>query len=239
MIALCATAWSVTALLSLNNASKLDAVATRILSGEAFDAATLVQFMPELDAAERREPCSPLELHSATIVRLRLYEEAVNASTVTAADERFRALRTSTEIALKCVPTDSFLWFIRYWTSVAQGGNSANQIENLAMSYRLGRNEAWIALRRNAYALTVHDILPTDIAAMARAEFASLVDSGFISVAAQNLRVAGWPIRDQLISELANVRPTHLLILDRLLRDEGIMLAIPRVPQREFRPWRN
>jgi hypothetical protein len=235
--AACAIVWSVAAGLAYpNNSSKLNTIATRIMAGDAFASST--PLASELEQAELREPCNALEARSATIIRLRMYEDAVSQSDVRAANERMKALQFSVKRSLDCVPTDAFLWFIRYWLLITQGNAASDQLDNLAMSYRLGPNEGWIALRRNVFALAVYDLLPAHVQKDVRSEFASLVDSGFLKQAAHNLQGPGWPLRDVLLPELARTRLAVRQYLYRMLRAENIDVEIPGVERRENLMWR-
>jgi hypothetical protein len=234
--AACALAWTGIVLFLPDNSGRLNAVANRIMSGDAFT--SLMPPIADLDAAEQRTLCNALEIRSAAIIRLRLYEEAVDRADVTAANERMKALQVSIERALACVPTDAFLWFIRYWARVNQGEAASAQLDNLAMSYRLGPNEGWIALRRNVYALAVYDLLPDQLRAEVRREFASLVHAGFLRQALRNLQGSGWPLREILLPELADTSLAMRQLFYRMLRTEGLDLAIPGVERREILNWR-
>ncbi len=188
-------------------------------------------------SAESRAICNPLEARAAAIIRLRLFEDAVNASDTRLADQRLKSLRSSTDLALSCVPTEGFLWFIKYWSAVQQGGSASDHFEELRMSYVLAPFEGWIALRRSPYALAIYGTLPADLKEMARNEFAAIVASSFIPDAVRILKGPGWTIRDELLPKLTTVRLDFRLWLDKELRAEGLTVEIPGVEAREFRPW--
>lgn len=238
-VAVTAMAWSAL-IFDPDDVIDLNTVATRMLSGQSFPAADLAALIPKLAAAEDREACNPLEVRSATIIRVALYQEAVRVSDNLLVDERMKALNHSVERAFRCIPTESFLWFVRYWLMVARGAPEQDRLKSLIESYRLGPNEGWIALRRNIYALAVYDSLPEEVGAQVRDEFAGMVNGGLLKDAASNLRNVSPDLQRELIAGLSKVKRQQLLVaFDRILREGGSSLPIPGVPQRETRPWRN
>ena len=237
LAALSSAAWAV-AILSHPDASvQLDDIANRIMSGDAFQQKPLPASDQLLAAAEGRAFCHPLEMRGAAIIRLRLVEDAVNASDTHLADQRLKSLQSSVDRALGCVPTEGFLWFMRYWSALHAGGSASDHFDELRMSYVLAPYEGWIALRRSPFALAVYDSLPDDVKEMARNEFVGIVASGFIGDAVKILQGPGWPIRDQLVPRLDQVRLDIRIRLDKVLRSQGLTVDIPGVEAKEFRPW--
>ena len=227
--------WTAFALFEVDSSSRLNSIANRIMSGDAYTGS-----MPsdaELAAAEAHSPCNALAVRSAAIIRLRAYEDAVSQAGVKGADVQMAALRRSADRALACVPTESFLWFVRYWIGLTDGKSAAEQLDSLKMSYRLGPNEGWIALRRNVFALAIYNILPSDLQVLVLAEFASLVNSGFLKQALTNLKGPGWPLREALLSELLGTKLAMRQYFYKMLRADGFDLEIPGVERREFRSW--
>jgi hypothetical protein len=169
---------------------------------------------------------------------LRLYETAALAALdARLAGERLGSLRAAIRQALSCVPTDGYLWFIQYWSAINQGAPLSDHLEELRMSYRLAPYEGWIALR-SPYVLAIYDILPADLQERARREFVSIVRTGLVRDAVKILKGAGWRHRDALLVGLATVKLDYRLQLDRALRAEGLIVEIPGIEPREFRPWR-
>jgi hypothetical protein len=236
---LCSILWSASFLLLLraDDAADLNTVAFRIMSRETFRLSSISTLSALVERLEEQAVCVPPGVRAAVIIRLRLFEDAVNASRVQEIDERKRALRASIQRALKCTPTDSFLWFLQYWTGVSQAGSVTDHLEELRMSYLLGPFEGWIAVRRNAFVLAVHEALPADLVEYAVAEYAALVDAGFTAQAVQNLKGPGWDLRDLLLPRLKVARLESRVALNKALRGEGIYVDIPDVERGEFRPW--
>lgn len=237
VLAFSSASWAVIFLANSDHSVKLNDVANHIMSGDGFQQQPLPTSDQFLATAESRVVCNPLEMRGAAIIRLRLFEDAMNASDTRLADQRLKSLRTSVDLALGCVPTEGFLWFVRYWAAVNAGGPAADHFEELRMSYLLSPFEGWIALRRNRYVLAIYETLPNDIKEMARSEFVAIVASAFVSDAVRILQGPGWTIRDQLLPRLEKVRLDIRLQLAKELRHQGLIVDIPGVEAREFRPW--
>jgi hypothetical protein len=229
--------WAVIVLSYPDHAIQLNDIANRIMSGDRFQQMLLATSDQLLATADGRAFCSPLEMRGATITRLRLFEDAMNASDTRLADDRLMSLRSSIDLALSCVPTEGFLWFIRYWAAIHAGSPAADHFEELRMSYALAPLEGWIALRRSPYALAIYDILPADLKEMALNEFVAIVASAFVGDAVKILQGPGWGIRNQLLPRLDKVRLDIRFQLDRGLRAQGLVVGIPGVEAKEFRPW--
>ncbi|WP_342733661.1 hypothetical protein [Bradyrhizobium sp. B117] len=214
----------------------LNTIATRIIAGESFAPSVLEKI--DLSGVDERAFCHALELRSASIVRLALYENAVDASDAADADRRLRQLRNSIDLALQCVPGEGFLWFIRYWTSTMAGDLSSARLDDLAYSYTLSPFEGWIGARRNLYALAVYDQLPEGVQVRIRREFSSLVSSGLLRDAARSLEGPGWRLQNLLLPELRNSSPMMRQQFYNLLYAKGIDVDIPGAVQKRFPGWR-
>ncbi|MET4023719.1 hypothetical protein [Bradyrhizobium sp. S3.2.12] len=235
LIALFSAGWALLFFFSPTQDVQLDNIASAVLSGTAFGRNPIAE--TALAGAENRAACNPREIRAAAIIRLRLYEMAVNSLDARLANERLSSLRLSVRRALSCVPTDGLLWFIEYWSAINQGGQVSEHLDELRMSYRLAPYEGWIALR-SPYVLAIYDVLPPDLQESARKEFVAMVRTGLIRDAVKVLKGAGWRHHDVLLAGLATVRLDFRLQLDRALRGEGLFADIPGVEPREFRPWR-
>jgi hypothetical protein len=64
------------------------------------------------------------------------------------------------------------------------------------MSYLMGPNEGWIALKRKVLALAVFERLPLDVAKMAIRELATLLSSGFVREPVGIFTGPAWRLRD-------------------------------------------
>jgi hypothetical protein len=233
---LLAGSWGLSFVLHPDQETRLNSLATRILASDRFGG--LDALVPDLDAAEAHRLCNALELRSDVVIRTRLHEEAIAAAAPKLADRHLKALRAVVDRAISCAPTEGFLWFMRYWVRINQGAEAGHELENLAMSYRQAPVEGWIAVRRNAYALAVYELLTEDQRRAVSTEFAALVNSGLLAVAVRNLLGPGWPIRDRLLRELEGTDPAMRNHFARMMRAEGADLAVPGVTLRDPLGWR-
>ncbi len=229
--------WAVVYFANSDQSIQLDDIANRIMSGDAFRQRPLAALAPVLAAAEDRTLCNPREVRAVAIIRLRQYEEAVSAANTQLADEQLRVLRVATDQALRCVPTEGFLWFIRYWSSLIRGGSAAEHFHELRMSYTRSPFEGWVAVRRSPYVLAIYETLPSDLKERARQEFVAIVGSTLVEEASRILEGPGWPARKDLLAGLSEVRLDLRMRLDRRLRKDGFNVEIPGVAPTEFRPW--
>jgi hypothetical protein len=137
----------------------LETMASRIL-GDSYQAATLKELLPTIESIEGSKYCLPTAIRIAAIVRLRLFDEAVDAGERQLLDDYMSSSESSIRLALRCVPSDSFLWLALYRVVSLRNGFASNYLNYLWMSYRLGPNEGWVALKRNGNAFSVYDLLP-------------------------------------------------------------------------------
>ena len=236
LLALSSATWAAFFLYNADPSVQMNNVANGILSGAGFKQYPLSE-TAILTSAEGRAVCNPLEVRAAAIIRLRLFETATDAADTHLAGRRLKALRSSVNAALGCAPTDGLLWFVEYWSAVNQGGAVNDHLEELRRSYVFAPFEGWIALR-SPYVLAVYDNLPADLQEMVRKEFVAIVATGLIRDAVRILKGPGWRFRNELMSGLTKVRLDLRLRLDRALRAEDLIVEIPGVEPREFRPWR-
>jgi hypothetical protein len=155
--------------------SPTERVANRIVAGEPFKAAILIKQLSIAEGAGESNYCRPRALRSAAIIRLRLIEEQSPETSPSLTE--LQALRSSVETALKCSPSDSFFWMVLYW--VTSQISSPVPPEYLRLSYKLGPNEGWIALKRNPLAFTLFERLPADLQKNAIMEFVRLLSNDF------------------------------------------------------------
>jgi hypothetical protein len=140
---------------------------------------------------------------------------------------------------LTSAPADPFLWLTLFWLSNTRNGFAPEHLRYLEMSYLLGPNEGWIALKRNRFTLSVASVVPGDLVEKSVSEFVSLVRSGFYEQASQALIGPGWSLRDTLLGRLRDVNEAARRDFARNLRDMGIDdVVVPEVEARGKRPWR-
>ncbi len=133
-------------------------------------------------------------------------------------------------------PADSFLWLMLFALENDRNGFAPSNLDFLRESYATGPLEGWISLRRNRLALAVFPSLDAGTQNSVVAEFAAMVDSGFIDDAKFNLTGIGWTHRDRLLASLARVDAQQKYYLLKRLLSDGMQVSIPGV-EADVRPW--
>jgi len=232
-----AVLWAISALPSLWRQATIENLASRIINYERFKPKALVPFLPLLDAAEDQPYCRPEVLHSVSIVRMRLAEDAMAVADRADLDDRLTAVKNSIRRSLSCAPADPFLWMALAWLGNATDGFRPEQTEFLRLSYQLGPNEGWVAARRNRVALSAFSRLPPDLADDAVREFAHMVDSWMYYDTIAIITGPGWPIHDRLLGALDGVGLPQREALAKALYQRGYDAQIPGVAPHDPRPW--
>jgi len=214
----------------------IERIAGHVIAGDPFKTRQLTDLSPTLDMVEHEPLCGPDTLHSVAVLRLRLLEIAMDEGEGSI-DAQMQTVRDSVRRSLACSPADPFLWTVLYWVETAQNGFRPEYLAYLRLSYLLGPNEGWVALKRNRLALAIFGQLPPDLAEMTVAEFASLLNSGFDSETAEILEGPGWKVRDRLLSGLKDVRESHRQIFAKILYRNGYNVSVPGVKLSDPRPW--
>jgi hypothetical protein len=213
----------------------IERVAAHVVDGDPFKSEVLAALVPQVDTAERAERCRPSALHSAAIIRARIAEQALfDGGDI---DASLHSLDDSIHRSLACSPADPFLWFVLYWVESNRNGFQADYLNYLRLSYQLGPNEAWIALKRNRYVLAVFQRLPPDLAKMAITEFAKLLDAGFYAETVAIFTGPGWRERALLLPGLKDVAERHRQAFARALYKLGYDIDVPGIARPEQRPW--
>jgi hypothetical protein len=165
-----------------------------------------------------------------------MLETAASANNRENVDERLKSGNVIRSF-LSCSPADPFLWLILYWVESAQNGSKADYLKYLRMSYRLGPNEGWIALKRNRVTFTVSEKLPVDMSEYAINEFAGLVEMGFYEQAVEIFTGPAWRVREQLLPRLQNIDERHRRAFADILHTKGYDVAVPGIESQSSRPW--
>jgi hypothetical protein len=97
LISLLSAGWGLFFLFNADHSVQLDNIANRIMSGDGFQQSPLLDSVPLLSSAESRAICNPREIRGTAIIRLRLFEDAINASDTRLADQRLKSLRSSVD----------------------------------------------------------------------------------------------------------------------------------------------
>jgi hypothetical protein len=230
-----AIAWGMYALPISARQVPIERVASHVLYGDPFKSGVLTALMPQVEEAERVKPCNPAVARSAAIIRTRMAEQAVvDGDDI---DTQLKALSDAIRRSLTCSPADPFLWVVLYWVEINRNGFQPSYLRYLRLSYQLGPNEGWIALKRIGYALAIFQRLPPDLAQMVIAEFADLLDSGFDDAVIKIFEGPGWSQRAVLLPGLKNVAAIHREAFAKALYRDGYDVTVPGIAPRDPRPW--
>ena len=231
---ICAIAWATSAILVYSAEARFASAAQYILSGVKYNSKQLDELRRELNATSASS-LQPAALGNIATIRLRLMEAELSSGNAAAGLDD---LATAVVAALSANPTNSFLWLTEYWVQNLRTGGNASDLNFLRMSYLLGPNEGWIAIRRNPVALSAFPSLPADLAEQVLAEFTGLVRSGFSSEAADILAGAGWPIHEKLLAGLAQVEVGERRRFARALESKDLDgVAVPGMEERHRGPF--
>lgn len=231
-----AIAWSVTIASALRENSSLQQVANHIIAGDEFKTNDLKVLLNKYASAARAQFCNPPLMQSVSIIRLNLLDQMfANGDKIGVSD--MDDLDTSIRRSLACMPSDAFLWLALYWVENMQDGFQPKNIGYLRLSYELGPNEGWIALKRNYMAFAIFQQLPSDLQRIALDEFARLLNSGFVDETAAILAGPAWPEREDVLVRLTQVSQQYRDAFAKVLYKEDYDVFVPGVKRPDPRPW--
>ena len=223
-----AIAWGIATIPVFWGQAPIEYVARHIIRGEPYKIEALMRQMPAVEAAERSKICRPIALWSAAIIRLRIAEQATrDEAQQPIGSKPLGILDNLAKRSLSCSAAEPFLWLVLYWAERTQGKSMQDSVNLLRMSYELGPNEGWIALKRNPLAFTEYQTLPPDLKASAVTELVSLVNSEFYQPAADIFTGAAWPARDLILRQLATLPPRRTEEFSRIVTKRGFDAKIP------------
>lgn len=234
--ALAATFWASAVLPSFWRMVPARDAGARVIANDRFRPGTLAAVLTGIEAAPVTEFSQPELMRAKALLRLELAEDAMARKSSGEADREIANAEESVKAALAVSPGDAFLWLMLYSVETTRNGFDPDNIRYLGQSYYSGLHEGWISLRRNGLALAVFSALGDNVQKSVISEFAHMVDSDFIEVAASNLRSVGWVQRDRLLAALEPIDILPKEKLAKMLARDGIKVAIPGVEMNE-RPW--
>jgi hypothetical protein len=233
----CAIAWSISAIRIYRAEPAFANSASAILAGDRFSPEQLKMLTQQVEAA----PVGSLRsaaLNDIAIIWLQLTEAAVQSSDAPLAVSALDKLQVAVAAAIQASPTSSFMWLTDYWARSVRSGNKADGLKSLGMSYALGENEGWIALRRNPLALSAFTSLPDKLAEQVLTEFTGLVRSGFYEQAANILAGSGESVRDKLLNRLVQVDDDDRRRFAKALASKGLDdIVVPGVEMHSSGPF--
>jgi hypothetical protein len=217
MLGLGAVVWASSVALFFRWEAPFAQAAAQILAGDVFNTDAL----KDLDARLEQSSFRSLVLDKLVIVRLRIVENALSGAKE-AKEGSVSALDSSIRDALANTPVDPFLWLTLTWLDKVRGGVSRVHFRDLEMSYLVGPNEGWIALKRNPFTLGFGSTLPNDLMERSAIEFAGLVRSGFHEEASEILIGPGWHLRETLLQRLRDVPEAARRDFAKKLSEKGV-----------------
>lgn len=234
-LAALAISWTVAVWPSLRANSRLESVAKSILDGERFTNAQMQSLTSELSSPA---PSGRIRMTEAAVLRLRIVEDRIAVGSGRPDNQELADASDAVTSALSQNPSDSFLWLAKFRLQNLAGDATDRAQTFLRMSYRLGPNEGWIAIHRNAVALEAFSKLSPQLAERVILEFVELVRSGFYSDAAKIFAGPGWPVREKLLPRIGELKEEDRRKLSRELESRGIDGAlVPGVAQSRTRPF--
>ena len=227
--------WSLFAAPLFWQQASLEQLASSVIAGESFNPEGLAAVADRVDLTSLA--LRPSLAGKLAAIRLRLLEKSLATGELKDIDSQYAAFDDIIMQSLKNSPADPLLWAVSFWLRNTTHGFTRDHLGFLAMSYKTGPNEGWLAARRNALALAIYSELPDSMADMVADEFAGLVQSRFTSEAVDILLGPGWPLREKLISKLKDVDIVARQRFALAVYKEGYNIVVPGIDQREFRPW--
>ena len=228
--------WGIIVFPAFRQESAIGRIAGLVIAGDQFKSEILARQLPTMNRVEESGYCQPSALRSAALIRLRMVESAASQNNHAQADQRLKSLGNVIRSSLFCAPADPFLWLVLEWVEASQTGNQSGGLKYLRMSYRLGPNEGWIALKRNRVAFAMYKHLPPDLAQNAINEFIGLIKSKFIEQAADIFTGPAWPERNLILLNLVRVSDQDRQYFVDALYSRGYDLNLPGVARRDVRP---
>jgi hypothetical protein len=183
----------------------IERIANKIIAGEVYKSQTLTQQLPTINLIDSSAYCEPAAIRSATIIKLRLVEVRAISNDHVVQDESLKFLIKDIDRSLSCEPADPFLWLVLFWMKNLNDGTKSEYLNLLRLSYRLGKNEGWIAIKRNYIAFSMFRQLPPDLADAALDEFVRLVESKLFDRAQEIFIGPAWPERNLILKKMARI----------------------------------
>lgn len=212
--------------------------ANYISDGHILKLRELVDFIPVADAVAQQSLCRSSVLQGAAIIRLRIVEEAFARGQRELLDSPINDLGKVVRRSLACSPSDPYLWIVLFWSESAQSGFRLDDLPYLRLSYQLGPNEGWIAVKRSQIAFSIFEQLTPDLKEAVLEEFKNLLQTGFIDETVGIFVSPGWRVRDQILQRIRDVDERHRQAFARALYRQGYDVEVPGIERTVARPWR-
>ena len=138
---------------------------------------------------------------------------------------------------LDCAPTQALAWLSLFWVETSRFGLRPELLRLLAESYRTGRNETWIQVRRSPLAMNLYGQLPDALKKDAVDEYLELVGLYQLDLVARIYALLDDETRGVVLSRLSEV-PTHARnVFSRQISRAGLPVDLPGLLRKPDRPW--
>jgi hypothetical protein len=225
--------WGIVAFPLFWQDTSIKRIAERIIAGDPFKPEVLARQLPIVESIKSATSCRPAGLRSAAIIELRMMETAAPSEHTS---ERLKSLINVIRSSLSCTPADPFLWLALYSAVSSENGSTTNSLKYLWMSYNLGPNEGWIAVRRNRVAFARFQQLPPDLKEKTIDEFAGMLKASFFEQAADIFVGPAWPEREPILSRLARIPDGNRQAFADVLYSRGYDVIVPGIKRPELHP---
>jgi hypothetical protein len=212
--------WGVSEFSALRQESIIKKIADRILVGQVYKYDILTEQASLVEPTQDPEPCRPLTVRSAAVIRLRLAEISDNAA-LGPASVRANLAVDAIRQSLACSPADPFFWLALYALEPSA------PLKYLTASYRLGPNEGWIALKRNPVAFANFDELPEDLRRIVVQEFVRILEMNTIEDAVKIFVGPAWDYRELILSQMDQVPLEQRQQFQAALTGAGYDVLVP------------
>jgi hypothetical protein len=220
LVGLIGVFWGASEFSGLRQESTIKKISDRVLVGQVYKYEILQKQASVVESTQGMEPCRPLTVRSAAVIRLRIAEISDNPALEPApvrSDLAADAIRNS----LACSPVDPFFWLALYALEPSA------PLNYLAASYRLGPNEGWIALKRNPVAFANFDELPEDLRRIAVHEFLRIVEMDAYLDAIKIFVGPAWEKRELILSQMDQLPLQQRQKFKEALASAGYDLRVP------------
>src|SRR4051812_17584149 len=106
--------WAAIALPAFWRSADAERIAAQIVGGRSFQLETAKQALTAMDGGAPMGLCQPAASRAKAILALYLYEDAVSAPRGDEAGRLLSMLRGDLRAALRCIPTDGYLWLLLF-----------------------------------------------------------------------------------------------------------------------------
>ena len=212
--------------------------AAHIIAGEIYNPETMDALNASFEHTHGSVFRSSIS-NKGAIIQLRSAENAIAAGDQKTIDEKLTTLDRSVNDALSDGPSDPYLWLVRFWLSNKRDGFTAEHLRYLQLSYDLGPQEGWIAVKRNRLALGLYPVLSDKLKTAALSEFVGLTRSQLGGEAADIMIGTSPVVREALLVRLAQLGQSDREAFAKVLYSKGAFdIAVPGVALAPDRPWR-